>query len=151
MLNKNIKAAFGSHMALEAPDEECERCTKMGIIHQYEDEANVDRVSQAYRQVINEIERGKERSGQRFCNYLSTPPIEFLKTQCENVIDEKGRKYSVSGLIDDLLFYMITDPNRWYTFMDEYYMDIDEFDDDIDEFDELDEDEDDLDLFDEED
>ena len=153
MLNKNPKAAFGSNMALDAPDEECEICTELGIIHQYENEANVDRVSLAYKHVLDDIERGKERSGQRFCNYLSTPPIEFLRTQCENVVDENGRKYSVSGLIDDLLFYTIADPKRWYKFMDEYYKDINEFDDDIDEPDERDEDEyeDDLDLFGEED
>jgi len=67
-----------------------------------------------------------------YCNRLPRSSAEFMHRKCEDIIDENGREYTVGALLNDLLLYMITSPNRWSEFMEASFSGPDTIEDEAD-------------------
>lgn len=55
---------------------------------------------------------------------LAESIFNTIKGLCENIIDEKGRKYKISWFIEDLILYVFSDKKRFDDFMDTFYEEI---------------------------
>lgn len=60
----------------------------------------------------------EKQTGKWYCSRLPRSSAEFMQKQCEDIVDENGREYTVSALVNDLMLYMVTNPNRWSEFME---------------------------------
>lgn len=60
----------------------------------------------------------EKQVGKWYCSRLPRSSAEFMQKQCEDIVDENGREYTVSALVNDLMLYMVTNPNRWSEFME---------------------------------
>ena len=60
----------------------------------------------------------EKQTSKWYCSRLPSSSAEFMQKQCEDIVDENGREYTVSALVNDLMLYMVTNPSRWSEFME---------------------------------